>query len=229
MIGTRVQPRRPRITSTPSMPGRPRSRMTRSGCLLRGDRRAPPRRSGRGRRRSRARGGWCASARRICGSSSTTRMRRHVGGPQPQRRSVSPPPGRVVGLDLAAHGLDEALRDGEAEPDALAAGRESPSRWNGWKSRSRSARGTPGPAVDDAHVDAAVDRARGHARAASPAARTRTAFEITLASARSSRPRSASTRGSVSGTSSSTAPSAARRGCASAAGERPRRARPARR
>ena len=32
MIGTCVQPRRPRITSTPSMPGRPRSRMTTSGC-----------------------------------------------------------------------------------------------------------------------------------------------------------------------------------------------------
>ena len=41
---------------------------------------------------------------------------------------------------------------------------ESPSRWKGLNSRSRSARGTPGPAVDDAHVDDAVDDAGGHAR-----------------------------------------------------------------
>ena len=38
----------------------------------------------------------------------------------------------------------------------------SPSRWKGWKTRSRSAGGMPGPAVGDPQVDPVVVAARGY-------------------------------------------------------------------
>ncbi len=76
MIGASVQPRRPSITSTPSMSGRPRSRTTASGRLLRG---APESRApilGESRPRSRARRRLISErAAESPRSSSTTRTR----------------------------------------------------------------------------------------------------------------------------------------------------------
>ena len=93
MIGTLVQPRRPRITSTPSMPGRPRSRITSVGvrCARRASSAVL---AGRGevdvvaagpQVRARARAGSAARRRR--------RGPGHRRAPRAGRRTVSPPPG----------------------------------------------------------------------------------------------------------------------------------------
>ena len=156
------------------------------------------------------------SARRICGSSSTTRTR--VIGPASSRTTIGEPAARcVLDLDLAAHRLDEPSRDGEAESDAVAplAVAESLERQ---EHPVALVRGNAGPAVDDAEVDAAVDARRRRRAAGSHGRLWPIALAITLASARSSSPASAWTRGSVSGTSTLDLGAAWRRGCASAAG-----------
>ena len=87
---------------------------------------------------------------------------------------------------------------------------ESPSRWNGLKSRSHSERWTPGPR-STTRTSTTPSSTPAVIRGGDPAGENLTAFEMTLARARSRRPRSASTRGSVSGTSSCTEPSGAPR------------------
>ena len=86
--------------------------------------------------------------RRARAGSAARRRRRgrgSFGRPQALSDDREPAAGRVLDLELAAHRLDEAPRDREAEPDACRRWLESPSRWNGWNSRSRSAGGMPGP------------------------------------------------------------------------------------
>ena len=177
MIGTRVQPRRPRITSRPSMPGSPRSRTTRSGCLRAASVSAASPVGGevdvvaaRAQVRRRARAG------------SGARRRRRGCGVTRRARSLSddrePAAGRVLDLELAAHRLDEALRDREAEPDARRRAGESPSRWNGSNRRSRSRGGR---------------RARGRSPAGRRRRRRRPAVDPTRDARRAStRPRSRS-------------------------------------
>ena len=77
--------------------------------------------------------------------------------------TVSPPPGRVLDLDLAAHRLDEPLRDGQPEPHALVRARVAEPLERQEQPLPLVARDA-GPAIDDAHVDDAVDDARGDAR-----------------------------------------------------------------
>ena len=115
------------------MPGRPRSSSTTSGGVAGGQSQRFLAVTRRRRRRSRGPARFTARARRICGSSSTTRTRvtpagtvdrRAAGGATPRRgdgevdddREAAA--GRVVELDAAADGLDEAAGDGEAEADA---------------------------------------------------------------------------------------------------------------
>ena len=154
MIGTWVQPRRPRITSTPSMPGRPRSRMTRSGCL---------------RAASVERGFAGGREVDVVAAGSEIRAERakdlrlvvddedpgHSRGLQANDHR-EPAAGSVLDLDRASHRLDEPLRDREAEPDTFARG------------SSRRAAGTGGTSARARlparrgrgrrpHVDAAVD------------------------------------------------------------------------
>ena len=92
--------------------------------------------------------GSSTSARRICGSSSTTRTQsRHRSSyPTGQRDDGGgAAAGRVVELELTVHRVDETAGHGQAEPDAAVAVDASPSRWNGRKTRSRSAARMPGP------------------------------------------------------------------------------------
>ena len=121
MIGTRVQPRRPRITSMPSMPGRPRSRITSVGMM-----RAP---------RASSASSPVAGEVDVVAAGPEVRCRGPAGSAARRRRrgsrvtcaacsarrpSVQPAAGGVLELELAAHRLDEALGDGEAEPDPVA-------------------------------------------------------------------------------------------------------------
>ena len=136
MIGTVDHARRPRTTSMPSMPGRPRSRSTTSGWVCGGEPQrllagggqvdvvaagpqvhlegAPDLRlvvddqhAGHERRTNRL------DARTSgCGAAASARTRRQVD------EDGEPPAGRVVEQDLAAHGLDEPAGDGQAEADA---------------------------------------------------------------------------------------------------------------
>ena len=155
MIGTWLQPRRPWITSTPSMPGRPRSSDDEVGMLARGE--LEGRLAGWGEVdlvaagaevRARARAGSAARRRRRgCGSSARLQAHDHR----------QPAAGGVLDLDLAAHRLDEALRDREAEPDAVAAAGVAESL-EGQEHPLALGRRDARAAVDDPHVDVAVDR-----------------------------------------------------------------------
>ena len=129
-----------RITSRPSMSGRPRSSTTRSAPSL-GERVQRLRRPSRPRsRRSPGVPRPVRRKRRIAGSSSTTRMRSGLSAvmpPSPARSAgrgtgrlmVNTAPERSVRLPAvmrAAHGLDEAAADGEARARCRrAAGRPS--------------------------------------------------------------------------------------------------------
>ena len=115
-----------RITSRPAMSGRPRSSRTRSGVRARW-RRSAARPSPLRRRRSPACRGRCAAG----GGSAARRRRRGCGrgaAVMPRRPPASEaaagkrdgedragPVGPVGGGDRAAHGLDEAAADREAE------------------------------------------------------------------------------------------------------------------
>ena len=87
-------------------------------------------------------GGWCARARRICGSSSTTSTRVM---PRPSGSTmVSPPPGVSSASSSPPMRLDEPAGDGQAEADARrASGRPGAGRARTAARPSRPA--TPGP------------------------------------------------------------------------------------
>ena len=95
-----------------------------------------------------------------------------------------------------------AEREAEAEPGAVLV---SPSRWNGWKTRSRSAGGIPGPWSTT--CSSTTRRRRGVARTTGgwPGGENRWALATRLTITRSSSPGSATTSGSSSSTSSRTA------------------------
>ena len=167
--------------------------------------RPPPRTSGRA--------GSSTSARRICGSSSTTRMR-VTAQTRRRRTTVRPPPGvssTSISPPIAStnpwrpRGRDRALSlRGVAEP--LERDR-----------RCSTARlGTPGPR-STTRTSTMPFTAPAVTRACLPGGEKRIALEITFASARSSRPGSASSAAATPRTSSSTEPSRTR-GSRSAAG-----------
>ena len=80
--------------------------------------------------------------------------RRRNGGRREREHHRQATAGGVLGGQRAAHRLAEPAGHGESEADALTDG-ASPSRWNGAKSRSRSAGRMPGPAVGHPQLDAA--------------------------------------------------------------------------
>src|SRR3954451_22355521 len=116
---------------------------------------------------------------------------------------VNPPPGVSRGVSVPPIASVNPRPPASPSPTPPAA--RSPSRWNGAKIRSRSAAGTPGP----------LSNTRSSTRPPTRPADTRTgepwpyrsALPTRFATTRSSRPGSASTGGSVSGTSSSAIPS----------------------
>ena len=98
------------------------------------------------------------SARRICGSSSTTRTRAHGAAFERHDRGRSAA-GRVFELELAAHRRHEAARDREAEADAGAAV-EIAEPLERLEDAIALGTGDAGTAVDDAEVHAVLHRAR---------------------------------------------------------------------
>ena len=161
--------------------------------VARGERRAPARRSARGRPRSRGPRRFVPSARRSCGSSSTTRMPGHVAASQPERPSSArrracprsrrrrPSPRRTP-------------RDREAESDAVAVAGSRRAAGTGRNMPVAVGGGMPGPRSTTRR---STRRSTAPAVDARPARRGRLwlrALAMTLASARSSSPGSASTR-----------------------------------
>ena len=139
------------MTSSPSMPGRPRSRIDDVGVVPGGQARAPPRRWRRGRRRSRGPAGWC----RAPAGSAARRRRRGPGGARGRHRRPAaaarrpwscPPPRGVLDGELAAHRPGEAAGDGQAEARRRrrAAGGRRGAGTAGRPARARSA-AMPGP------------------------------------------------------------------------------------
>ena len=147
----------------------------------------------------RARGGWSPSARRICGSSSTTRIR--VTRPTLSRTTiVSPPPGVSSTSMSPPIASTKPLRDREPEADAVvvAASRRAAGTAGTSRCRRRAARRR--------HGRRRGGRRRRRTRPASRRTGSRQAsagraLPTMFASARSRRPASARTRGSDSGTS----------------------------
>ena len=143
MIGTSVQPRRPAHHVEAVDAGQARGRGSRrrgGGRAAQAQRRLAASRPGRPRSPGPA--GWWPRARRICGSSSTTRTRVTAPTSRPsvgQARStiVTPPPGVSSSVELAAHGLDEPRATARPEADA-GAGR--------LRRRGAGTAGRPGPA-----------------------------------------------------------------------------------
>ena len=75
--------------------------------------------------------------------------------------TVVPPTGRVLDGDLAAHGFDEALRDGETEADAVVGGSSSVAEaLERLEHRLALVSWDAGTAVDDADVDAPSEPSR---------------------------------------------------------------------
>ena len=141
------------------------------------------------------------SARRICGSSSTTSTRRHrqsaAAGSVIDHRE--PTARRVVDRDLAAHASTNPRR-----PRARGRRRRRrvvAERWNGWKTCSRCSGGMPGPSTTRSSTRLA-DRAGVDPHGPSGGDQC-SALATRLATARSSSAASAWTRGSVSATSTS--------------------------
>ena len=203
MIGHAVQPRRPADHLDPVDAGQTEVEDDDVGVVARGERRAPPRPSPPGRPRSRAPCRFVPSARRICGSSSTTRIRvislPSAGRPSSARPRACP---RSRPRRPWPRRSPCATASPSPTPSPLPAGRRAAG--TGRKIRSRSAGGTPGPRSTTRTSTrlAATPGDDPHGRAVRGCGRA--ALAITLASARSSSPGSASTRGCVSATSTST-------------------------
>ena len=194
MIGTSVQPRRPAMTSTPSMSGRPRSRTTASGGRARRPRASAARAVGGERRpRSRAPRRLIASARRRPGSSSTTRTRRHRRRVAAERRAEADPhrqarrrgvSSATIAPPIASTNPRATARPSPTPPPASRSSR----RWNGSKSalallgRDARARGRRSRASRSRRRRSAL-RPRP-----APSPPWRSALSSRLASTRSSRP-----------------------------------------
>ena len=158
MIGMRVQPRSPRMTSTPSMPGKPEVEDDEVGVLARGERQ---------RRLARRREVDLVTARLQVRPERAQQLRLVVddedaahSAARSRSTIVRPPPGVSSTSIVAAHRLDEALGDGETEAHALAVRRVAETLERHEHAVALVARHPRAP-VGDADVDEPVDRAGG--------------------------------------------------------------------
>ena len=199
MIGALLQPRRPSITSLPSMSGRPEVEDHDVGRMAR--------RRGEGRRAvAHGRDLVVARAqvdRERLADRALVVHHEHVGHRrerQPEAHGQAAAVG-AVGDQHAVHRLGEPARDGEAEPRALLCAVARAREWleQPLALRRRDAR----TVVHDLDVRVELARPRHHLDRAPPP--WRIAFSSRFASTRSSSPGSALTSGRSSGTSTDTA------------------------
>ena len=211
MIGASVQPRRPSITSTPSMSGSPRSRTTTSGGSREAavKRRAPvlgqrdlvaarprliaARGAGRARRRRPGPASWLG-----CAESAAARERSR-GASSAHR------PGRASATSAPSIASTNPRATDSPRPSPPSRGRRRAGTARTVRSRcsSRHARAV----VDDLELGA-LGPGESVTSIGSSLPPWRIALSIRLTSTRSSRPRSARTGGRSSGTSTSTRPTA---------------------
>ncbi len=142
MIGSLLHARIPRITSTPSMPGSPRSMIATSGLRSAAIESALS---------PSARGQHVVAARAEVGPEPAQDLRlvvdhqhaRHGATSNPMTM-VSPPPG-VSSIRRSPPMASTNPRATARPSPTPSADVRSPSRWNGSKTRSRSSMGMPGP------------------------------------------------------------------------------------